>query len=340
MDGAVLGIDLGGTRIKWVRWSPVAGVLDHGERETPRSGAPDVVSSIAGLIGRANVEVAGVAVPGHLSDDLTAVRLLPNLPGDWSGLRLADELSARTGAQVRLVNDARAFALAELRLGAADGHDDVLFVTMGTGIGGALALNGRILRARGDVVGELGHMICRPNGPPCGCGAAGCLETVAGGRALVARVREGGGNAETPHDVVRAAARTDGLERAVLADAGQALGLVLGNVIAYTGVTSVVIGGGVAPAFAFMRPAVEAELAGRARLVGPVDLRLARLGLGAGALGAALLVTSTPASPTDGDVRHDHDLVLGGTADLGGGPAVPGDRHRAGRGPGRAVDRP
>jgi glucokinase len=201
VDGAVLGIDIGGTRVKWVRWSPASGVLDEGEQATPRSGSPAVVSLVADLIDRASVAAAGVAVPGHLSDDLSAVRLLPNLPGEWSGLRLADELAARTGAHVRLVNDARAFALAELRLGAARRYDDVVFVTMGTGIGGALALNGRILRARGDVVGELGHMICRPGGLPCGCGSHGCLETVAGGRALVARVQAGGGRAETPHDV-------------------------------------------------------------------------------------------------------------------------------------------
>ncbi|MGI5289925.1 ROK family protein [Nonomuraea polychroma] len=300
MDGAVLGIDIGGTLIKWVRWSPVSGVLDRGERTTPRSGARAVVSAVAELIGEVPGEAAGVALPGHLSDDLRAVRLLPNLPGEWSGLRFADELESRTGACVRLVNDARAFALAELRLGAARQEDDVLFVTMGTGIGGALALNGRLLRAKGDRVGELGHMICRPGGALCGCGARGCLETVAGGSALVAHVRAGGGRAETPQDVVRAASGADGLERAVLEDAGRAIGLVLGNVVAYSSVSTVVIGGGVAPAFAFMKPAVEAELAARARLVGPVDLRLAHLGSGAGALGAALMA-APHVNRTDGD---------------------------------------
>ncbi|WP_329084917.1 MULTISPECIES: ROK family protein [unclassified Streptosporangium] len=292
MDGhtAVLGIDVGGTQIKWARWSPASGMLDQGRRATPRLDAAAVVDAVADLIGGQPVNAVGVAVPGHLSDDLRAIRLIPNLPGDWSGLRFADELEARTAMPVRLVNDARAFARAELQLGAARGQDDVLFVTMGTGIGGALALNGRVLSARGDAVGELGHMICRPDGARCGCGAFGCLETVAGGSALVARVRAGGGRAETPADVVGAAVRSDGLERAVLADAGRALGLVLGNVIAYSSATTVVIGGGVAPAYEFMKQAVAAELAARARLVGPVSVRPAHLGSGAGALGAALMV--------------------------------------------------
>jgi glucokinase len=288
---AVLGIDIGGTRTKWVRWSAEYGVVDQGDRATPRSGVRDVVEQVVALIDDAHVTAAGVAVPGCLSGDLRRIELLPNLPGAWAGVPFAAELEARTGVQVRLVYDARAFALAELRMGAARAEDDALFVTMGTGIGGALALNGRVVRARGDAVGELGHMICTPGGDPCGCGARGCLETVAGGWALVAQVRARGGQAETPEDLVRAAGR---VERDVLDEAGQALGLVLSNAVAYTGVTTVVIGGGVAPAFACMRPAVEAQLAARARLVGPVDVRLAQLGSTAGALGAAI-------STRDGD---------------------------------------
>jgi glucokinase len=281
----VLGIDIGGTRTKWVQWSPECGVLDHGELATPRD-LRAVVELTVALIRDADVAAAGIAVPGCLSDDLRRIELLPNLPGPWADLPFADEVETRTGVPVQLVNDARAFATAELRMGAARGVDDALFVTMGTGIGGALALNGEVVRARGDAVGELGHMICRPDGTACGCGARGCLETVAGGWALVAQVRARGGRAETPEDVVRS---TGPIERDVLDDAGRALGLVLSNVVAYTGVTTVVIGGGVAPAFAHLRPAVEAELVHRARLTGPVDLRLAHLGPTAGALGAAII---------------------------------------------------
>jgi glucokinase len=301
-ERAVIGVDVGGTQIKWVLWSSGAGMLDRGELPTPRSGPPAVLSAVAGLIGAGEAGAAGVAVPGHLTGDLRAVRLLPNVPGPWEGLPFAEELESRTGVRVQLVNDARAFALAELMFGAARGREDVLFVTMGTGIGGALALGGRVLRAGGDRVGELGHMICRPGGPACGCGSRGCLEAVAGGSALVTAVRAGGGRARTPEEVVREAGRSGGLERSVLEAAGNALALVLGNVVAYTGVSAVVIGGGVAPAFAFMRPAVEAELTARVRLVGRVDLRLAELGSGSGALGAALVVAPVAPHSTHGDI--------------------------------------
>jgi glucokinase len=302
----MLGIDIGGTRTKWVRCTPEYAVLDQGDLPTPRSDPVDALAKLIGEVARTGeaaragkgaragevtgaggpgVEAVGIAVPGRLSDDRRRIELLPNLP-DWP-THLADELQTRTGVDIRIVNDARAFALAELTLGVAQGERDAVFVTMGTGIGGALALNGRIVRARGDAVGELGHMVCRPGGKSCGCGARGCLETYAGGWALVSRMRARGSLVETPEGVVRAAAARDPIACDVLKEAGAALGLVLGNVVAYTGVTTVVVGGGVAPAFTYMRPAVEAALE-QIRLVGPVNLRAARLGSAAGALGAAL----------------------------------------------------
>lgn len=320
----MLGIDVGGTRTKWVRCTPEYAVVDQGELPTPRTGAVEVLArliadtEVAAGIAQSGADVAvGIAVPGRLSDDRRRVELLPNLP-DWPE-HLADELEGRTGVDIRLVNDARAFALAELTLGAARGERDAVFVTMGTGIGGALALNGRIVRGRGDAVGELGHMLCQPVGSVgqvgpvgsvgsggslgelCGCGGRGCLETYAGGWALVARTRARGGVAETPEDVVRAAAAGDPIACGVLAEAGAALGLVLANVVTYTGATTVVVGGGVAPAFTYLRPAVEAALE-HIRLVGPVDLRAARLGPAAGALGAALTAAFGAALTAEGDV--------------------------------------
>ncbi|NJC72914.1 ROK family protein [Planosporangium thailandense] len=284
---ATLGVDVGGTRIKWVRWIAGAGIAEQGQLPTPRTGPAGVVEAIGALAGGQQCDAVGVGVPGHLTDDGRGTRMIPNLPGEWAGLRLADQVEERIGHPVVLTNDARAFARAELDHGAARDLANVLFVTLGTGIGGALALNGKILRSRGDAVGELGHMICRPGGRRCGCGAIGCLETVAGGSALVTCARALGSAAETPDDVVRLAESTDGPERGVLLDAAQALGLVLGNVLAYTGVNTVVIGGGVASAFDAMRERVQLALAERSGLIGTAIIRMAELGPIAGALGAA-----------------------------------------------------
>jgi glucokinase len=200
------------------------------------------------------------------------------------------------------MNDARAFASAELALGSARGHSDVVFMTMGTGIGGAIALSGTVLRGPGDRIGEIGHMTAEPGGNPCGCGARGCLETVAGGRTLAARwsralASRGTGSQDrsvTPEDLVRAARSGDTAAREILETVAMAVGTVLGSVLAQLGLSTVVVGGGVAPAFDVMRPAVELALRDRRPLIGPVKLLAAGLGPYAGAMGAALNATAQP----------------------------------------------
>lgn len=284
---ATLGVDIGGTRIKWVRWAAGTGVTQRGELSTPQSGPAAIVKALGDLASGQEYAAVGIGVPGHLTDDGRGTRMIPNLPGEWARLPFADDIEARLGRPVVLMNDARAFARAELECGAARSLSNVLFVILGTGIGGALALNGKVLRSRGDAVGELGHMICRGDGNSCGCGARGCLETVAGGRALVTSARVLGSSARTPDDVVRLARSADGPERDVLLEAAQALGFVMSNVLAYTSVDSVVVGGGVASAFEAMRERVQLELAKRSRLIGPITIRMAELGPMAGALGAA-----------------------------------------------------
>ncbi len=300
---AVLGVDLGGTGIKWARGTGLARAWATGQIATPRTGPGDVVRAIAALATAPRPAAIGVGVPGHLTDDRRGTRLIPNLPGQWAGFPLAAELEAQAGAPVTLVNDARAFARAELAIGAAADLRDAIFVTIGTGVGGAIALDGRILRGRGDRVGELGHMSCRPGGARCGCGAHGCLETVVSGTAIATRLRTARTATATAtatadvtaEDVVRAAEQGDPLARETLHDAGRALGRVLGDLTALLAISTVVVGGGVAPALDLMRPAIDTELAARRDLVGPVEIRRARLGRHAGAMGAALEAALQPA---------------------------------------------
>ncbi|GCE02221.1 ROK family protein [Embleya hyalina] len=299
---AVLGVDVGGTDIKWVRWAN-ASVVNEGSLPTPRLGPDSVVTAIAHLVGtQPPVGALGVAVPGHLGRDGRSTRLVPNVPGEWAGYPLADRLRDVTEVPTALLNDARAFARAELALGAARDRSEAVFVTMGTGIGGALALGGAVLRGPGDRLGEIGHMPAVADGTPCGCGARGCLETVAGGRAL-ARAWDREGGSAAPDTAVSGAAHLVAAARVgdpgalrILADAGDALGRVLGGALALLGFRTVVIGGGVAPAFEFMRAETARALTGRGPLVGWVDLRLAALGTRAGAVGAALEAASLACS--------------------------------------------
>ncbi|CAM5249121.1 Glucokinase OS=Streptomyces alboniger OX=132473 GN=CP975_29430 PE=4 SV=1 [Streptomyces alboniger] len=153
--GSALGVDIGGTNIKWVHRVGAA-VVARGTLPTPTAGPAQVAATIAEIAGARTVEAIGVALPGHLSTDLRSTTTIPNLDGDWQCFPLADTIGRATAQPVLLMNDARAFASAELTLGSARGHTDVVFMTMGTGIGGAIALAGRVLRGPGDRIGEIG----------------------------------------------------------------------------------------------------------------------------------------------------------------------------------------
>jgi glucokinase len=294
-------VDIGGTNIKWVHRARAA-VVEQGTLPTPVGGPVQIAAAIAELAVARTVEAIGVALPGHLSPDMRSTTTIPNIDGDWQDFPLADLFERATAKPVLLMNDARAFASAELALGSARTHTDVVFMTMGTGIGGAIALGGTVLRGPGDRVGEIGHMAAAPGGDLCGCGARGCLETVAGGRALAARwaralASRGTGTQDrsaTPEDLVRAARSGDTTALEILGTAATAVGTVLGSVLAQLGLSTVVVGGGVAPAFEVMRPAVEPALGDRRRLIGPVTILAAALGPYAGAMGAALNATAPP----------------------------------------------
>jgi glucokinase len=288
-SGPVLGVDIGGTNIKWVLWTG-GETADAGRLPTPRSGPDAVVAALSELADPGTVTALGVAVPGHLSRDRRSTTVIPNLAGDWDGYPMADRLQNSTGVTTVLLNDARAFARAELALGAARGRSEAIFVTMGTGIGGAVAVNGEVVCGPGDTLGEIGHVTAVADGVPCGCGARGCLETLAGGRALA-----GAWSAQTSADatadvlpLVDAARRGDAAAQRILDRAGHAMGTVLGSVLALLGQRTVVVGGGAAPAFTFMRKAAAQALLHRRALVGEVELLTAGLGSQAGAIGAAL----------------------------------------------------
>ncbi|MFD7478894.1 ROK family protein [Streptomyces sp. NPDC059837] len=295
-SGPVLGVDIGGTNIKWVLWTG-GETADAGSLPTPRGGPAAVVAALSELADPGTVTALGVAIPGHLSRDRRSTTVIPNLAGDWDGYPMADRLQRSTGITAVLLNDARAFARAELALGAARGRSEAIFVTMGTGIGGAVAVNGELVRGPGDTLGEIGHVTAVTDGVPCGCGARGCLETLAGGRALA-----DAWSAQTSTDatagvlpLVEAARLGDAAAQRILDQAGHAMGTVLGSVLALLGQRTVVVGGGAAPAFAFMRNAAAQVLLPRHDLIGEVELLSAGLGSQAGAIGAALQA----AAPTE-----------------------------------------
>jgi glucokinase len=281
-----LGLDLGGTNIKRV-------VLDGDEiverdSEPTRSdeGVTAVLDRLAGLAREAGpVASVGVALPGLFDTDGRAV-LLPNLLGDWVGRPIAEPLADALERPVRLINDGHAFALAEARIGAARGAEDVLCIVCGTGIGGGLVIGGRLHLGVEDRAGEVGHHTVVENGPLCGCGNRGCLETLAGARAIAAAAQR-----PSFDDVIVSARRGDERAREAIRRAAAYIGIAIANLTIFIAPQRIVVGGGVAEARELLLDPVRAEVERRVGRVAPlhaIDIVPATLGADAGAVGAAL----------------------------------------------------
>jgi glucokinase len=282
-----LGLDVGGTNIKLALLEDDAVVETRQAPTLSEDGGPDaVLDRIAALGDSAGaVDSVGVALPGLFDEHGIAV-LLPNLYGDWVGRPVREPLERRFGRAVALVNDGHAFALAEARVGAARGSRVAICVVCGTGVGGGLVVGGRLHLGVSDRAGEIGHHTVILDGPHCECGNDGCLEMVAGARAIA---RDAG---RSSFDEVVAAARA-GDARAVeaLARAGRLIGTAVANLTIFLAPERVVIGGGVAEAGDLLLGPLRETVHRRAGRVAPLDrieLVRATLGSHAGAIGAAL----------------------------------------------------
>jgi glucokinase len=315
----VIGIDVGGTMLKGGVCDRDAAIV-HGERRrTARDDAEALVDGIVALAGDLAAEgrrrfgadgVAGIglAVPGLVDETRGVALRAVNLP--WRDLALAAVVGARLGLPALLSHDVRAAAAAEAALGAGRASDDFLFVAIGTGIGAAIVHGGRPFLGAHGRAGELGHVVVEPDGPPCGCGARGCLEAIASAAAIERGYAaagggrsggEGAGGAVDEGDGAGADARASGREVAALAQAGdpvasevwaraaRALGAALADAVALLDPGLVVVGGGLAEAGAQLLDPVAAELAARSRLGPPPRVVAAELGADAGCRGAALL---------------------------------------------------
>jgi glucokinase len=288
-----LGLDLGGTNIKYavVEDGPEPRVVGDGSTETGAFEGPPAVVQRMIEVGREAVERhgpiegAGTGVPGVLDHERGRALFLPNLPGPWADTPLVQPLAKALGAPVSLINDARAFTLGELRLGAGRGCKDILCVGIGTGIGGGVAIDGRLHLGLDGTAGEFGHMTVDPDGPRCPCGNRGCVEVLAAGPAI-ARA----GHRATPELVADAARHGDPRAREALSQAGSLIGIAVANAIVLLAPQRVIIGGGVAAAGDLLLEPIRAEVNRRVFVVPVERIEIVRAELGpfAGAVGAAL----------------------------------------------------
>lgn len=289
-----LGLDLGGTNIKWVvletdgvTWS----TIDRDQVPTPSADGPDAVVACLARVGAEAIDRApgvlsvGIGVPGLYDPVAGTTRFLVNIPGAWAGRAVAGPVGAALGLPASLINDARAFGLAELRLGAGRGAASMIGLTLGTGVGGVIAIDGRIHQGHDGTAGEIGHQTIEPDGPPCGCGNRGCLEAFARADRIAAAC-----GTSTVEDAVRLADAGDPGARAGLADVGRHLGIGIANMVSVITPDKVVLGGGVAAAADALLGTIREELRRRVRTTSleEVEIVTAELGTWAGAIGAAI----------------------------------------------------
>ena len=288
-----LGIDLGGTNVKWAVVEQAAETwvtLDRGQRATPQPPDPPAVLATLSEIGREalarwpDIATVGVGVPGLYDPVAGTARFLPNL-GGWHDVPVAAPLGEALGLAGHLVNDARAFGLAELRLGAGRGASTMVGLTIGTGLGGVVAVGGRVHLGHDGTAGELGHQTLDPDGPPCTCGNRGCLEAYACADAIARAC--GAPNVE---EAVTRARAGDSEAVEGMRDVGRRLGVGLANLVSVLTPDRIVIGGGVAPAADLLLDTVWEELHSRVHTTSLDQLTIVttELGTWAGAIGAAI----------------------------------------------------
>jgi glucokinase len=302
-------VDVGGTKILGGVVDADGTIIEELRVTSPATDVAAIETTIAGLVrdiqSRHDIASVGVGAAGYIDKARSTVMFAPNIA--WRDVNLKAHLEATLNLPVVIENDANAAAWGEFRYGAGADVDDLLLVTVGTGIGGGIVLDGSLYRGAFGVGAEIGHMRVVPNGITCGCGNKGCLEQYASGNALVRDVRmaavggslmakplverAGGDPAKITGPLVTEAAR-DGDTFAIeaLTVIGTWLGEGIASLVAVLDPAVVAIGGGVADAGELLlgpaRTAFQAQLTGRGYRP-ELDIRIAALGSKAGLIGAA-----------------------------------------------------
>ncbi|MFL5800036.1 MAG: ROK family protein [Actinomycetota bacterium] len=308
-----IGLDIGGTKIAGFRVSADGRVLAHARSMTPAGDSRAVfaaVEQVAGQLRGPAVAAIGAGVAGMVEYPAGIMRYGPNLP--FRDIPLREWLAQSTGLPCLVDNDAACAGWGEFRMGAGREADDMLLVTVGTGIGGAIVSGGRMFRGAHGFGAEIGHIIVEPGGPLCGCGNLGCWEQVASGRAigrlgreaaagepasLLVELAEGDPALITGPVVTTAAKQGDVTAVGVLAEVGRRLGEGIAGLVNVLDPDVVVVGGGaidagdllLGPARTAFVAAVEAP-----EHRPQVPIVAARLGNDAGGIGAGLLALEEP----------------------------------------------
>ena len=305
---AVLAIDIGGTKLAAGIVDADGRILSRGEVPTLAVEGPERVldrivrlaEEVMGAPGVAVVAVQriGIGCAGPVDRQAGLILNPPNLPG-WLRVPLVERIENALGCPAVLENDANAAALGEFRYGAGKGASSLVYLTVSTGIGGGIILDGKIWHGLKDGAGEVGHITLLPDGPICGCGNRGCLEALASGPSIARRAREALATGResrlreiqdpTAADVTRLVREGDAVAGEVWRETVTYVGLGVAAIVTMLAPERVVIGGGVAMAGDVLFEPLRREVRHRVKLVAveSVPILPAALGQDVGILGAA-----------------------------------------------------
>ncbi|WP_189088891.1 ROK family protein [Deinococcus ruber] len=293
-----IGVDVGGTKI-------AVGVLVGDELQefhtqpTPESGWAAVLDAIAGQVRQLQAKypqarTVGLGIPGPITPDRKRVKFAPNIYG-FTDVPVVEGLYERLGQHVSLENDAKAAALAEAELGAARASSSSVYITVSTGIGSGIVLNGRLWRGQHGIAGELGHVVSVPGGPISGAGQAGTLEAVASGTAIARDASYALNREVSTAEAFALAQSGDRIAGRVVRGAMQRIGLAIADLQKMLDPEVFVLGGGVASVGAYFFEHVQAAADEAAEGFAVPVIRPAQLGSHAGVIGAALSAVLEPA---------------------------------------------
>ena len=295
-----IGLDLGGTNLRAAAISTggevLAAISGRAELSSGRDGViKDMVNAIVKLrdeLGAAHsLAGIGMGVPGFIIIEKGIIVGSNNLPA-FEGYALRDDIEKRLGTTVVLENDANAAALGEKWMGAGKDVDDLVLLTLGTGIGGGIIAGGRVLHGHVGMAGEMGHMTVVPDGNPCGCGNRGCLEKHASATAISGMAKVIGLGADlTSEQVYNLAVAGDEKAKRIFEAMGRYLGVALATLVNIFNFPLYLLSGGPLPAWEFFAPAMLEEARWRSFTFRHAETKVEKAILGneAGLFGAACL---------------------------------------------------
>lgn len=314
MDDVLVGVDLGGTSIKFGVGTSEGELLQTRSiptdaHEGPQAVIQRIISTVDELARQTakNIRGIGVGAPGLIDVKTGTTRFLPNLPTQWKDVGLGKPISNHFACPVLVANDARTATLGELRFGYGRQQKNLTlaFFTLGTGVGGGVAIEGKLRLGKLGAAGELGHQTIEPNGLRCGCGNIGCLETIASGPAILGQavrlmrsgqaprlheICNGDVGSVTIENLIEAVEKDDAIAE-VIERAAQAIGIASANVVTSIHPDLIVLGGGVAEIGSRLTEVVKKEITRRVQMfpTDNVEVVKSQLGVQAGILGAVAL---------------------------------------------------